>query len=144
VAISKSVAIVVKMVGGMSKSEKRECSDILGPILGMKKGKGNTQPYWIKKVDSIDSTQTGPYAMDGKWLRDTTNLNPGEYCVIGIKYPPEDKRYSICCQDPGSTLSYKAGSMNLEFENVAEIHTFTGFADCLTEMKSLVPPSKAA
>ncbi len=144
-SVSKSVAIVVKMVGGMNKAEKKECADLLGSMLGMKKGKGNSQPFWIKKIDGIDASQTGPYAIEGKWLRDTVSLEPGELCVIGIKYPAEDRRYSICTQDGGSSVSYNSGAVTLDFDNAREIETFTTFSDCLAKVKTLTPSvSKAA
>ena len=143
-SVSKSVAMVVKIVGGMNKAEKKECSDLLAPILKMKKGKGSSQPYWIKKVDDVDPSQTGPYAINGQWLRDTGKMESGDICVIGIKYPQEDRRYAICTHQTGSSVSYEAGSMTLDFEDVAELNSYSAFADCLTKLQRLVPASKAA
>lgn len=140
--MSKSIAMIVKMVGGMNKTEKKELGELIGPMLGMKKGRGGNTPFWIKKVQSVDEGQKGPYALEGNFIRDTkANLEDGEYVVIGVKWP--ERRYALCCEDVGETFELESGGTVHKFDDVSPVGVYEKFAECLEKAKSHVPVKAA-
>ena len=127
-AKSKSVGVCLKIVGGMSKAEKKELKEYMVPILGIRKG-ASSNPYWIKQVTAIDPMQKGPYQLVGDFLRDTKGLTSTDPIVIAVKFP--DRHYVAAHVSPGSEVSITSGTQSYEFEDVISDYESDRFADVL-------------
>ena len=137
-AKSKSVGLCLKIVGGMSKAEKKELKEYMVPILGIRKG-ASSNPYWIKQVTAIDPMQKGPYQLVGDFLRDTKGMHGTSGLsdvVIAVKYP--DRHYVAASVSPGSEVTITSGTQTYTFEDVLLEFESDRFADVLTHItKSL-------
>jgi len=141
-ATSKSVAIILKMVGSMSKLEKKELKEYMVPILGIRKS-ASSNPYWIKQVAGIDPMQKGPYQLVGDFLRDTKGLpSSTDPLVIAVKFP--DRKYVAAIVSAGDTVKIVSGTQTYEFDDVKSLHESDRFADVLDYVTTRLGKKKVA
>jgi len=127
-AKSKSVGLCLKIVGGMSKEEKKELKEYMVPILGIRKS-ASSNPYWIKQVTDIDPMQKGPYQLVGDFLRDTKGLTSTGPVVIAVKYP--DRHYVAARVSPGDEVTITSGTQTYVFDDVTMDYESDRFAEVL-------------
>ena len=116
----KLIETIMELYSAMSTDEKRELITAIGKRVvddgvltesemdsmvggstskSKKKGRGNFRPYWIKAVDSLDTSKKGIFAVVGGWVNDVEkDLGNGALCMIGCKNP---KYYHLCERQDG-------------------------------------------
>ena len=149
----KLIETIMDLYSAMSTDEKRELITAIGKrvvddgvltesemdsMVGgstskpKKKGRGNFRPYWIKAVDSLDTSKKGIFAVVGGWVNDVEkDLGTGALCMIGCKNP---KYYHLCERKDGSSVDVTVGSDTKTIDGLSVIVESAVYADVHAEV----------
>ena len=149
----KLIETIMDLYSAMSTDEKRELITAIGKrvvddgvltesemdsMVGgstskpKKKGRGNFRPYWIKAVDSLDTSKKGIFAVVGGWVNDVEkDLGNGALCMIGCKNP---KYYHLCERKDGSSVDITVGSDTKTIDGLSVIVESAVYADVHAEV----------
>jgi hypothetical protein len=149
----KLIETIMELYSAMSTDEKRELITAIGKrvvddgvltesemdsMVGgstskpKKKGRGNFRPYWIKAVDSLDTSKKGIFAVVGGWVNDVEkDLGNGALCMIGCKNP---KYYYLCERKDGSSVEVTLGSDTKTIDGLSVIVDSAVYGDVHAEI----------
>ena len=149
----KLIETIMELYSAMSTDEKRELITAIGKrvvddgvltesemdsMVGgstskpKKKGRGNFRPYWIKAVDSLDTSKKGIFAVVGGWVNDVEkDLGNGALCMIGCKNP---KYYHLCERKDGSSVDITVGSDTKTIDGLSVIVESAVYGDVHAEV----------
>jgi hypothetical protein len=149
----KLIETIMELYSAMSTDEKRELITAIGKrvvddgvltesemdsMVGgstskpKKKGRGNFRPYWIKAVDSLDTSKKGIFSVVGGWVNDVEkDLGNGALCMIGCKNP---KYYYLCERKDGSSVEVTLGSDTKTIDGLSVIVDSAVYGDVHAEI----------
>ena len=149
----KLIETIMDLYSAMSTDEKRELITAIGKrvvddgvltesemdaMVGgstskpKKKGRGNFRPYWIKAVDSLDTSKKGIFAVVGGWVNDVEkDLGNGALCMIGCKNP---KYYYLCERKDDESVEINLGSSTNTIYGLSVIVDSAVYADVHAEV----------